>query len=288
MPARVLKLCCLHCPALSLLSVVRTHRKHSPQAGEGEQLLITARLLHTLLGRSPRFFSAAVKGDITPGLVRALRKVGFRPNSLRGTPYDIFSPVYAPLECLLQLVLYDKDNQAGVRKAAYDAGIVPLLCDLLAACDESRIKQVLSLSTSLVLFNSPGEEGEWAGRLPHAIARLMNASPPVAAAAAADALFNMCTLYPQLLLACPTWGIGDSLKRLTAHSDPETAAAAKKLLSIMEEWLDVSPPLCLFNSFVCTHPILPLGKGRVFKIPQLGDPLTDVVALRCTSMAILS
>jgi hypothetical protein len=92
---------------------------------------------------------------------------------------------------------YDQDNQAGVRKAAYDAGVVPVLCDLLAVCDEPRIKKLMTLSASLLLVKSPGGEREWAERLPHAIARLLSATPPVAVAQAADTLFDMCTLYPR-------------------------------------------------------------------------------------------
>jgi hypothetical protein len=202
-----------------------------PQADDRQQLLVTTRLLLTLLDCSPRFSPAAVKGNITRGLVRVLRNFCVRPDSLAGPSSDFFSALDAPLSCLCKLMQYDNDNHGGVRVAALDAGIVLVLCDLLAVCDEPRIMEVLTLSTSLLLVTSPGDGGQWTGRLPHAIVRLLNASPPVAAAQAADTLFNMCITHRQLLLDCDTWGMGDSLRRLAAHSDPGTAAAAKKLLS---------------------------------------------------------
>jgi hypothetical protein len=219
---------------------------------------VTTELLDTLLGCSPRFCTVAVEGNITAGLIGVLHILGLRPHSLPKACSDVSSAVDASLECLCELMEYDQDNQGGGTKAALDAGIIPVLCGLLAVCDEQRIERVLALSAFLLRVKAPGHEGEWAGRLPHAIARLLNASLPVAAAQAADTLFNMCSTHPQLLQECHTWGLGDSLGRLTAHSDPEMAAAAKKLLSVAENWLDVSFPLSCCPLAILLYTAFPL------------------------------
>jgi hypothetical protein len=218
------------------------------QAEKMERLLLATKLLIMLLDCSPRYHLAANVGDIIAGLVRVLRKFSSKPHAQVQSSNGICLALDPPLLCLCQIVQFDKAKELGTWKAAYDAGIVPIMCDLLTVCKAAAVSKVLDLAMSLMGATPPGKEGHWAGRLPREIARLLTARPVLAAAQAANTLSMMCTTHPQLLMECQALGLGESLKELSTNSNPETTAAAKQLLSMVIEGLAVSfsPAYCCF------------------------------------------
>ncbi len=195
---------------------------------------------------------------MTAGLVRVLRKFGSHPHSLTETSSDISdisSGVQLALDCLCQLMQYDNRHPMGIWKPAYDAGIVSVLSDLLKVGTEQTIDKLLTLCTCLVLVTPPGEEGRWAETLSLAVAGLLTAKPPVAPARAADTLITMCISLRQHPVDPHKWGLGDSLRELATHSDPETATAAKELLSITTSAFDVSCSLPCYPLFLRIVPL---------------------------------
>jgi hypothetical protein len=241
---------------LSCCGLLPCKKHRSIQIEEKKRLIVTISLLDNLLGRSPDFSAAAIQGNITPGLVRVLHMFSSPPHSLLGITSDVCSALEAPIACLNQLLRHETAKPLEIWKPAYKAGIVLVLSNLLRL-NETTAHNVLALAVSLLLVTPDGEGGPGVGRLPFAVARLLTAKPPVAPAAAAHTLVTMCLRDRQVLVDCDTWGVGDTLKQLAMHSDPDTAAAAKNLLSLITEDLDVRRPHPYFMLSFAFQPISP-------------------------------
>jgi hypothetical protein len=145
----------------------------------------------------------------------------------------------------------------GLWKAAFDAGLVPVLCNMLRRGDEATVDSALTLATRLMRVTPPGLqglEGRWASELPRAVAGLITAKPEVPPAAAIKALLNICSTHRDVLMDSHQRGLWDTLKLFSTHSDPEIAAAAKELLSVVNQPFEVrltlpSPGKCNRCSF---------------------------------------
>jgi hypothetical protein len=201
----------------------------------------------------------AVEANLTPGLVRVMRKLRpGHPSAARQRPDHFGIPLVAiPLMCLAQIA--EKGNvgdKTAFWKPAVDAGMVRVITDLLHALDNaSTIANILRLSEGVLLACPPGGVDDWAGGLPRAIAGLLTARPPVALGAAVHTLFDVGVLRPDLLAGFPTWGAHESVQQLTGDSHFRTAAAAKGLLFIVDHGLDVSfsPWYAFFFDFSDLH-----------------------------------
>jgi hypothetical protein len=246
---------------LSCFGLLPCKKHGSVQIEEKKRLIVTISLLDNLLGCSPDFSAAAIKGNITPGLIRVLHMFSSPPHSLLGTTSDVCSALEAPIACLNQLLRHETAIPLEIWKPAYKAGIV-WVTNLLRLNNETTAHNVLALAVSLLLVTPDGERTPGVGRLPFAVAGLLAARPPVAPAAAAHTLVAMCLRDRHLLVDCDTWGLGDTLKQLAMHSDPETAAGAKNLLLIISKYLDVRPPRPCFMLILLSTPFSPANDFR--------------------------
>jgi hypothetical protein len=163
----------------------------------------------------------------------------------------------AAVTCLCQVMQDETAHSKELWKGAFDAGLVPILCNMLRSGDEVVVDRALTLATCLMRVTPPGLEGlegRWASELLRAVAELITAKPEVPLLAAIKALLNICSTHRGVLMGSHKQGLGDTLKLLSTHSDPETAAAAKELLSVVDQPLEVrstlpSPGKCNCRSF---------------------------------------
>jgi hypothetical protein len=185
-------------------------------------------LLKQLLDASPLFIPAAIMANLTPSLISFARKLGVRSVRARPQGSNNLLKLNLPLVMLDHLLTYDIENNREIWRSAVDAGVVPFFIDLLDLRHEPTIGQVLRLS-GLLFLPVPAEEiGSRADGLSRAIARLLTANLPVAPAAA-KMLSHIAMVHPKLVRDWHTWGIEDTVQRLTTHSDLATAGAALDL-----------------------------------------------------------
>jgi hypothetical protein len=149
-----------------------------------ERLLLVTSVLVILLDCCPCSRLSANMDNITTGLVRVLRQLSSKPHTRVQSSNGFCLALDSPLLCLCQLMKIDRDEKLGTWKMACNAGIVPVICNLLTVCEEAAISKVLDLAVSLMRANPPGNDTQWAGRLPRETARLLTARPLVAAAQA--------------------------------------------------------------------------------------------------------
>jgi hypothetical protein len=230
---------------------------HSLQA-DGEGSLYTTKLLYGLVDYAPLLCCpAAIKGNVTPGLVRVLRDFGSHPSSVMGTSFktsNVCVGVKMALRCLCQLLQGDNDHRMGMWQSAHDSGIVPVISDLLTICAGPNFNIVRTLCTCFVLVTPHEQEGRWAGKLPQAVERLLTATAGEARARATNTVISMCILDRRLFVDSSTWGLSDVLKDLAANSDPETGAAAQELLRIAFPGLEVCGTLIPARCAFCIVP----------------------------------
>jgi hypothetical protein len=215
-----------------------------------------AALLSTLLSWTPRFIPAAIRGNVSSGLVRVLRKAHTDGKPSAQHLGASCQAVHYTLSCLTEIMVYDSTHRKVFWRPAVNAGIVPVLIDLLTHRHEQTVSKTLELSGMLLTSAPEGEVGQWGLGLVHATTRVLSADRPVAVRNAAEMLHKVGSAHPCLIADCHTWRIDDSLQQLTTHSDPGTAAAAlhlKKLLSSVKPEPDVSP---LLNSTSILSPSL--------------------------------
>jgi hypothetical protein len=236
--------CLSVCPVLQSWCLLPYLTLLSLQAG-CPQLFWTASLLCTLVEKCPSIAPAAIDANVVPGLVRVLGEVRTRFSSGLEDTGNLWEVVEPPLSCLKQLLWYNMLSIGALGKAAVDAGIVPILVDLLKFDDEVTIVLVVRVS-ALLLVPAPRETvGAWGRDLMRASARLLTASRPVTQRDTIEMLAKIGETHPQLLVDCHTWGIDDAVQRLTIDSDVATAAAAlklKKLFGRAQKRQDVSQP----------------------------------------------
>jgi hypothetical protein len=149
--------------------------------------------------------------------------------------------------CLWHVMQDETAHSKGLWKAAFDGGLVLVLCTMLRHGDQATVVSALTLGTCLMRVTPlglKGLEGQWASKLPRAVAGLITAKPEVAPVLAVKTLLSMCSTHRDALMDSHKRGLGYSLRLLTTHSDPETAAAAKELCSLVDQPLEVrwTPP----------------------------------------------
>jgi hypothetical protein len=186
---------------------------------------MTFKLLGNLLPCGPHCVPAAIKANVVRGLVHVLRQRCPRPKSQSRRPADIWSELETPLWCLVEIACRD----SAFWKPAIKAGTVPVMVDALALRHEPVVRQVLHLAKLLLAAAPRQDGGQWAGKLPRAIGRLIRKQPPVAPGTAADILFKMASAHRELLEDYSKWGMGRSLEGLMDDSDSETCEAAARL-----------------------------------------------------------
>jgi hypothetical protein len=218
-----------------------------------------AALLKRLFELVPCFIPASIKANVCPSLVNLMREAsmeGAVDPDYRGL---IPTGVDNALSCLNHLMRYDMTHGRGMWTAAVNAGVVPVLADLLTRPHKTTTATALELSGMLLMSAPRGEAGRWGSDLVRASARLLTANPPVAVRDAVEMLHKVGFARPELIADWQSWGIDDSLHRLTMHNDQGTAAAARQLetlLSRIKDEPDVSSNLAPHissggHSFVC-------------------------------------
>ncbi len=201
-------------------------------------------LLTVFLEQIPSFTPAAIKANFSRHFVRILRNARLYGKSSPESLASMCKVVGIALSCLMGLMRYDVKNAKEMWKPAVDAGIVPVLLDLLTLRHGQTLGSTLELSGMLLMSAPRGEAEQWGVELVRATAGLLNAARPVALHDAAKVLHTVGKKHPALIADCHTWGIEVSLQQLTLHSNSDTAAAArqlKKLLSDVKQQPDVSP-----------------------------------------------
>jgi hypothetical protein len=193
--------------------------------------------LKKVLFHSTDYRRAAIKGNLIPGLVRALREYGPRPNT---SVESVCTGLETPISCLTSMMWEDPMKECW--KPAIDAGLVPLLVDYLALPHAVTVSQLLHLVIRLLVATPQGVDWRWACGLPDALVQLMKAPvlSPAVASQAMSALVHMCQMHRQLLAE---YGIIDRVQEI-AQSGGESAQFATSFLELMEshtKFLPVSP-----------------------------------------------
>jgi hypothetical protein len=220
-------------------SAALSHGNFRSQAQE--DLYLAPKLLYALFECSPRFVAAAQRMDVTQLLICLLRQLA----PPRGLPIAEHHPglllgLEAPLQSLRALLAHDLDTALSGFKPVIDAGLVPVLMDLLRLRHEPSAAQALHLAETLLLATPHGNPPRWSWGLMGAVAGLLSAEPPVEPGRAAEVLFHVGMERRQLIVDYQPWGIDASVRRLARSPDAETAAAAKKLLYVVNEGKYVS------------------------------------------------
>jgi hypothetical protein len=230
-------------------------------------LLCTSQMLSIGFACSPRFITAAIEADCIPGLVHALRQFSPPPHSAAGPPRADFVGLEATLKCLRELLVSEEGKLSGVCQTAITAGVVPALINLLRVPHEATLIDALGVAAPLLMAEPCGSSGtarQKADKLLRAIAGLITATPPLAAGAAADTLFHICSVRRELIKDYGKWGVDDTVRRLSKQSHPRTKAAAKRLRSLVRQEAEVCTThisaasvafaLCSLHRGFCTHP----------------------------------
>jgi hypothetical protein len=229
-------------------------------------LLQIPKLLLPLLIDCPAFIPAAREANLTAGLIDVLR--AFLPGGypLGEKPLEGALVIY-PVSCLSRLIGHPKEDDYSTEfmGPAMDAGIVSVLTDLVMQRDEETTGVLLGLVLLVLLAVPQGG----AGGLPRAVAGLLSFDCPKTLGVTTEMLSCIASMRPDLILDCHTWGIKDSLERLTLNNDEGTAAAARKLLFLVNLMADVSLPLseaCEQNHRACViieQALAPAQQGLV-------------------------
>ncbi len=209
-------------------------------------------VLQALLKLLPHYIPVAIKANIGPGLVRVLSKARKDGSSSPQHLGLMLKALRFALGSLGDFMRYDMANRRELWKSADDWGIIPVLVDVLTLRHEATVELALEVSGMLLMSAPKGSLGQAGLGLMRASARVLCGDRPVAVQRAAQMVHDVGARHPELIADCHTWGIDDSLQRLTMHSDAGPAAAAcqlKKLLSCVKPKPDVSPlvismPIC--------------------------------------------
>ncbi len=244
---------------------------------EGHALGLTIDLLKAVLCCSPSGVTAAIDANVTPGLVRALRELRPPPQPTGETAPAMCSDLEAAMTCLSKVMHSEVDHPTGLWKAAFDSGLVPILCNMLRLDDESMVDRSLTLSACLLRITPPGRNGleaRWAKELLRTIMELVVAKAEAAPPAAVQTLVSTALIHKDMLKDIHTWGIEDSLKVLTTHSYSPVAAGAERLLSLVHK------KQALEVRFIIPFP-------ETLECPSYSRPLFEQPAWRvCTHQAI--
>jgi hypothetical protein len=217
-------------------------------------LLCTSHMLSMAFDCSPRFITAAIEADCIPGLVHALRQFCPRPHSAAGPPRKDCAGLEATLKCLRELLVSEEGKLSGVCQTAITAGAVPALISLLRVPHEATLINALGVAPPLLMADPCGSSGaarQKADKLLRTISGLITATPPLAAGAAADALFHICSVRRELIKDYGKWGIDDTVRRLSKQSHPRTKAAAKRLRSLVRQ----QPEVCIDQISAASVPL---------------------------------
>lgn len=121
--------------------------------------------------------SAALQANLTPGLVRIIREL--RSDREAADEDGWRRAINSPLVCFCQLAeAVDNNDATGFWRPAVDAGMVPVLIDMLNE-PYLAVKWVMRLAARLLLAAPIGGVEVWAGGLPRAVAGLISTRPPV-------------------------------------------------------------------------------------------------------------
>jgi hypothetical protein len=193
-----------------------------------------ARILKVALDFRPYFILAAIKANIIPGLVRSLRELSqpHRVARYRGGLPDtseVTDPLRPGLLCLYRLMQHEQETPKGLWKPAVDEGILPLLLDMFQDANEHTIVPLVG-SSGLLLQVAPTHVTEQSTPgLVRAIARVLISPSPTAHEFAVGMLLEIGRKHPAVVKSWQSWGIEESLKRLTLHSDPALKDLAMQL-----------------------------------------------------------
>jgi hypothetical protein len=215
------------------------------QGGDGV-LLQMPLLLEALFAHREEYISAAAKANVTPGLFHALRKISAARESraASGTPFHPLV-IRPPIRCLRALLESEVRDDMGLPRLANEAGMIPVFGELLRLGDKRAIGDLVSMA-GLVLLTLPVEDTSTVARgYMRALSGLIPAEPAVAQRAALDGLFALGVARRELIEDFPAWGLGDTLQRLTQHDKRRTAAAAKRVLFLVNDGREVR--LMLFH-----------------------------------------
>ncbi len=197
-------------------------------------------VLCPLLTNCLAFIPAAREANLTAGLINVLRAFlpGGYPSGEKPLEYSL---VIYPISCLSRLIgpSIEDDYATEFMGPAMDAGIVPVLTDLVMQRDEQTTGGLLGLVILVLLAVPQGG----AGGLPRAVAGLLGFDCPKTLGVATETLSCIASMRPDLITDCHTWGMDDTLERLTLNNDQRTAAAARELLLLVNLIADVSLPL---------------------------------------------
>ncbi len=155
-------------------------------------LLGAAEILNSLVRQSPDATPTAIAASVPQGLVRVWREVLSHPDSFKETAPTITSGLSFPVDGLHTIMAKRTDDLETVWEPLLDAGILPLLCDSFKVVKSDELMGSLCSMVSSLLLAIPREGAQkYLGRLPHAIAGLIKAKPPVLPGRAAELLYEM-------------------------------------------------------------------------------------------------
>jgi hypothetical protein len=208
------------------------------------ELFCVPNVLQGLLKLLPRYIPGAIKANVGPGLVRVLSKARKDGSSSPQHLGLMLKALRLALGSLEDFMRYDMANRRELWKSAEHWGVIPVLVDVLTLRHEATVELALEVSGMLLMSAPKGSLGQAGLGLMRASARVLCGDRPVAVQRAAEMVHDVGAKHPELIADCHTWGVDDSLQRLTMHSHAGIAAAArqlKKLLSCVKPKPDVSP-----------------------------------------------
>jgi hypothetical protein len=240
-------------PGLSVTGISCFLQDMCLQADDPMDLACILALLWNLFFVHPCFKTAALEMKVTPGLVSALHQLLLHGGSTPETLHTMRDGLNTALNCLEDLVQYDMLEGGDSCSSAVDAGVGPVLVEVLMLGHEPTVVKALEVSRMLLMAAPEEDTGEWRVGLVCATARLLSADPPVAVRDAVELLHLVGMTDLQLIADCYTSGIEDGLQRVTVHSEPGIRTAAHKLKELLFCGIkgpDVSSTLnpCIFSA----------------------------------------
>jgi hypothetical protein len=168
--------CVRMCAPVDAFSVISTHEgphKSSSSQAEGSAFVQLPHLLSALLESCPVFLPAAIKANVVPSLVHILMRMRSQPDL--GNPSHPYTDLEGPLDCLAQLMHYDRTHGQATPISAITA-ILPLALDLFPRGTTAANVYLMMLLKDALLLAPAVDRGRWGPGLLRAMVPLLTGS----------------------------------------------------------------------------------------------------------------